>query len=75
MVCVTSRKESALMARRQLCRLRDPKSREYLHLSGKGSTAGTDYAWAGTRRQAEKLGERAVARGDVWPFEIMEDEE
>lgn len=74
MVCVTTRKESALMARQPLCRLRDPKTRDYLHLSGAGVTPSADYAWSGTRKQAAALRRRADACGWPWPFVIMEDE-
>ncbi|WP_102226836.1 hypothetical protein [Acidimangrovimonas sediminis] len=54
------------------CRLRDPKDRAYLHLSGCGATTGTTYAWLGTPRQADLLRTRAEARGEPWPFIIVE---
>lgn len=45
-----------------------PRTNSYLHLSGAGTTTGTDYAWAGTREQARKLRDRAKIRGEDWPF-------
>ncbi|WP_102226889.1 hypothetical protein [Acidimangrovimonas sediminis] len=57
------------------CRLRDPKARAYLHLSGRGVTTGTTYAWLGTPRQADRLRTRAEARGELWPFVIVDLEE
>ena len=59
------------------CRLRDPETRGYLHFSGWPIklVSGTAYAWTGTRLQADRLRERAEARGEPWPFEITEMEE
>ncbi|GLT08032.1 hypothetical protein GCM10007928_02630 [Sulfitobacter porphyrae] len=52
-------------------RFRDPETGRYLHLSGAGLTTGTAYAWIGTRKQARTLKERAVARGEDWPFRAV----
>lgn len=49
-------------------RFRDPKTKEYLHLTGTGRTLGTDYAWVGTRPQARALRDRALSENSDWPF-------
>lgn len=49
-------------------RFRDPKTKEYLHLSGTGRTKGTDYAWIGTRVQARAIRDRALSEDQPWPF-------
>lgn len=51
-----------------MVRLRDPNSRQYLHLSGTGLTRGKDYSWIGTRAQASALKKLAKASGNDWPF-------
>ena len=49
-------------------RFRDPKTKEYLHLSGTGRTNGVDYAWIGTRAQARAIRDRALSADQPWPF-------
>ena len=49
-------------------RFRDPNTKQYLHLSGRGFTRGTDYAWIGTRAQARALRDQALAEDREWPF-------
>lgn len=49
-------------------RFRDPKTKEYLHLSGFGKTKGTDYAWIGTHAQARAIRDRALSEDQPWPF-------
>lgn len=44
---------------------------EYLHLSGSGATRGTRYAWNGTRAQARRLRDKALASGAEWPFKAV----
>lgn len=49
-------------------RFQNPKTKEYLHLSGTGRTTGTDYAWIGTRAQARAIRDRALSGDQPWPF-------
>ncbi|MCB1401277.1 MAG: hypothetical protein KDJ82_16285 [Rhodobacteraceae bacterium] len=49
-------------------RLRDPETGAFLHMAGTGTTQVLAWAWLGTARQAETLRERALARGEDWPF-------
>lgn len=51
-------------------RLYNHETRQYLHLSGKGETKGTFYAWSGTRDQALTLRERAKVRGEPFPYKL-----
>jgi hypothetical protein len=53
-------------------RLIDPRSGQYLHLSGSGRTEGTAHAWIGTTAQAAALEAVAQAGGQSWPFEPID---
>jgi hypothetical protein len=53
---------------KDMIRLRDPETGAFLHLSGQGATTNTGESWLGFRHQAETLRQRAIARGDAWPF-------
>jgi len=53
-------------------RMQDPSNGMYLHLTGKGATKGTDYAWLGFKYQAKTLIERARLRGEDFPFKIVD---
>lgn len=59
----------AILLSKDMIRLRDPNTGDFLHLSGKGTTADTAQSWLGFRHQAATLQERAVTRGEDWPFE------
>lgn len=52
-------------------RLRDPKTGQYLHMSAKGLTQGTTFAWGGFPHQAETLRQRAAAKGTPWPYHAI----
>lgn len=52
----------------RMIRLKDMSTRQYLHLSGSGTTRDIDQAWLGYIHQADTLRKRAVTRGDPWPF-------
>ncbi len=52
-------------------RLRIPESQVYLNLSGTNTTTDLNWSWLGHRHQAQTLRERALARGEDWPFEIV----
>ena len=52
-------------------RLIDPRSGQYLHLSGSGLTEGTAHAWIGTTAQAATLEAAARAEGQPWSFELI----
>lgn len=52
----------------------DPWRKEYLHLSGTGTTRGTAYAWIGTKRQARTLRDQAAERGEHWPYKAVSSE-
>ena len=54
-----------------LRRLWNPLTGQYLHQSGTGETPGTVYAWRGLRSQADTLRQRAAARGEEWPYEVV----
>lgn len=49
-------------------RFKIPRSKTYLHLSGVGETHGIDYAWSGTRVQAQAIRNKALSEGREWPF-------
>ncbi|MFS4583728.1 hypothetical protein [Phaeobacter sp. C3_T13_0] len=49
-------------------RLRNHATGELLHMGGETLTRSIDYAWIGSRHQAEQLRKRAVAQGNDWPF-------
>lgn len=55
-------------------RLFDPWKKEYLHLSGTGTTKNTTYAWIGTKRQAKTLRDQAVESGQQWPYKAVSSE-
>jgi len=50
------------------CRIYNFDTGEFLHLSGRGVTKDVNYSWLGHRGQANTLKERALARGEGWPF-------
>jgi len=56
-----------LLARDKV-RLRNPQTRDLLHLSGAGVTTDVTWAWLGHMHQARTLRERALIRGEDWPF-------
>ncbi|WP_243612958.1 hypothetical protein [Shimia aestuarii] len=49
-------------------RLRDCTTGEFLHLSGQGRTRDIKLSWLGFSHQAQTLRDRALARGEPWPF-------
>ena len=53
-----------------LRRLYNPTTRAYLHLSGTGETPRIDYAWSGTKAQAQTLRDRAKTRGEAFPYRL-----
>lgn len=54
-----------------MVRMRDPSTGRYLHLSGEGDTDKIAYAWLGYRRQAKVLRDRALQRGEAFPFKAQ----
>ena len=56
---------------RNKVRLIDPNNGRLLHMSGKGTVSGLDWAWMGARHQAELLADRAKRRGEHWPFVMV----
>lgn len=56
----------------RLIRLRNPQTGAYLHMSGKGETAGKAHAWLGLKRQAKMIRERAKIRGEAFPYKVEE---
>ncbi|WP_282052784.1 hypothetical protein [Phaeobacter inhibens] len=49
-------------------RLRNAATGELLHMGGETLTRSIDYAWLGSRHQAEQLRKRAEVNGSDWPF-------
>ncbi len=49
-------------------RLFDPSSQQYLHCNGHSTTNSDAWSWLGFKYQAETLQQRAIARGEDWPF-------
>lgn len=49
-------------------RLWNPETRQYLHLSATGETPDVNMSWLGYAHQADTLRNRALARGDDWPY-------
>ena len=49
-------------------RLYDPLSCQWLHLGAKMPTKSLNYAWIGTRAQAQTLATRAEAESTPWPY-------
>lgn len=66
MTAITDRRD----LRPYLRRLYNPTTRAYLHLSGTGETPRIDYAWSGTRAQAQTLRDRAKTRGEEFPYRL-----
>ena len=58
----------AARASRHLIRLRNPSTGKYLHNSGAGETDGVDWAWSGTRAQAQTLRDKTKAQNEGWPY-------
>lgn len=56
-------------------RLKDPSTGEYLHLSGAGRARDVTWSWLGSRQQASTLRERAVTRGEDWPWRAVRRDE
>jgi hypothetical protein len=52
-------------------RLRNSSTGELLHLSGEGTTRDVHQSWLGHKHQAEILKQRALARGESWPFTLI----
>lgn len=52
----------------RLVRLEHVVTGQLLHLSGSGVVDKPDYSWCGFKHQAEKLKEKALIRGDDFPF-------
>lgn len=49
-------------------RLWNPATRQYLHLCGDRETPDIGLSWLGYAHQAANLRDRALARGDDWPY-------
>ncbi len=60
-----------IMLSRDKVRLRNPITREFLHLSGRANTKDISQAWLGFQHQAETLRQRAAEQGDEWPYVII----
>lgn len=58
----TFRRDFRTSARRY--RMFNRETNKFLHMSGNGEVAGTDYAWSGTVEQARKLKKQA----ERWPY-------
>ena len=54
------------------CRLRDPETGDYLRFDAVSVTEVCAWSWSGTRKQADTLRARAEARGEPWPFVIVD---
>lgn len=52
----------------RLCRMVNPATGQYLHLSGTGVAASLDEAWLGYRTQADTLRRKAIENGQIWPY-------
>lgn len=49
-------------------RLWNPETRQYLHLSATGETPDVALSWLGYAHQADTLRDRALDRGEPWPY-------
>lgn len=56
------------MLSHNMVRLRDPKTKTFLHLSGTGTTTDKNLSWLGYPYQAQTLQQQAKTRGEDWPF-------
>ena len=56
---------------RNMIRLRDPDTGEFLHLSGAGTTRDISFSWIGLQSQAVELQRRAMAAGEDFPFHAV----
>ncbi|WP_170335026.1 hypothetical protein [Ruegeria arenilitoris] len=63
------------MLARDMVRLRNPETGEYLHASGTGTVFGIDWSWLGFRRQAEALRQATLSRNEPWVFIIVHRDE
>lgn len=52
-------------------RLYDHKQGCYLHMTGEITTTNVEWSWLGTRIQAQTLRERALTRGEEFPYKIV----
>jgi len=49
-------------------RLFDPCTQQFLHLNGSTLSKSETWAWLGFNHQAKTLEQRAIVRGEDWPF-------
>jgi hypothetical protein len=56
---------------RFMIRLWNPTTNGYLHLSGRGEVSSADWSWLGLPKQAEALRNRALKRGEDWPYRAV----
>lgn len=52
----------------RMVRLHNKRDNTFLHMSGSGDCASDCYAWLGYPYQAENLKQRALTRGEEWPY-------
>lgn len=52
----------------RMIRLKNIEAKTYLHMSGRGETKNVDHAWLSYQYQADTLKERALTRGEEWPY-------